>query len=474
MSYPHFLVMPYPILGHMNPLLQFSQVLANHGCKITFLITEFNQKRMKSEIDHLGAQIKFVTLPDGLDPEDDRSDQPKVILSLRNTMPTKLHRLIQDINNNNNALDGDNNKITCLVVSKNIGWALEVAHKLGIKGALLWPASATSLASFESIPRLIDEGIIDSETGLPTRKQEIQLLPNSPMMDTANLPWCSLGKNFFLHMVEDTQSLKLGEWWLCNTTCDLEPGALAMWPRFLSIGPLMQSDTNKSSFWREDTTCLHWLDQHPPQSVVYVSFGSLAIVEPNQFNELAIGLDLLNKPFLWVVRPSNENNKVNNTYPNEFHGSKGKIIGWAPQKKILNHPAIACFITHCGWNSIIEGVGLGLDQDENGLIMKGEIRKKVEQLLGNEDIKARSVKLKELTVNNFDEGGQSSQNIEKGVDVTNDLWMNIKDYIPLLAPWDRIPETLTTSCLPHHNPPIKLFVDCRRHHPSCTAILRHA
>lgn len=165
MSYPHFLVVPYPILGHMNPLLQFSQVLANHGCKITFLITEFNQKRMKSEIDHLGAQIKLVTLPHGLDPEDDRSDQPKVILSLRNTMPTKLHRLIQDINNNNNALDGDNNKITCLVVSKNIGWALEVAHKLGIKGALLWPASATSLASFESIPRLIDEGIIDSETG---------------------------------------------------------------------------------------------------------------------------------------------------------------------------------------------------------------------------------------------------------------------------------------------------------------------
>ncbi|KAG5026422.1 hypothetical protein JHK86_022336 [Glycine max] len=120
---------------------------------------------MKSEIDHLGAQIKLVTLPHGLDPEDDRSDQPKVILSLKSTMPTKLHELILDINNNN-ALDADNNnKITCLVVSKNIGWALEVAHKLGIKGALLWPASATSLASFESI-RLIDEGIIDSQTGV--------------------------------------------------------------------------------------------------------------------------------------------------------------------------------------------------------------------------------------------------------------------------------------------------------------------
>ncbi|KAK7340619.1 hypothetical protein VNO77_21327 [Canavalia gladiata] len=159
MSYPHFLIMPYPILGHINPLLQFSQILAQHGCKITFLITEFNQERLNNAIDHLGSHIKFVSLPDGLAPEDDRSDQPKVILSLRRTMPTKLHKLIQDIN----ALNGD--KITCMIVSKNIGWALDVGHKLGIKGALLWPASATSLLSFQSIPRLINDGIIDPETG---------------------------------------------------------------------------------------------------------------------------------------------------------------------------------------------------------------------------------------------------------------------------------------------------------------------
>lgn len=443
MSHPHFLVIPYPILGHINPLLQFSQVLTKHGCKITFLITEFNQKRMKNAIDHLRTQINFVELSDGLDPEDDRSDQPKVILSLRNTMPSKLHNLIQNIN----VLDGDDSKITCLVVSKNMGWALEVGHKLGIKGALLWPASATSLASFDSIPTLIHERIIDSETGLPTRKQEIQLLPNSPMMDTANLPCCSLGKNFFLHMVEDTQSLKLGEWWLCNTTSELEPGAFAKWARFLPIGPLMQSDRSKSSFWREDTSCLDWLDQHPPQSVVYVSFGSLATVEANQFKELALGLDLLNKPFLWVVRPSNDNDRHNHAYPDGFIGSKGKVIGWAPQKKILNHPAIACFITHCGWNSIIEGVcggipflcwpffsdqfinksyicdvwkvGVGLEKDENGVISKGEIRKKVEQILGNEDIKARSLKLKELTLNNSAEAGQSSKNLQKFINWAN-------------------------------------------------------
>jgi hypothetical protein len=61
----------------------------------------------------------------------------------------------------------------------------------------------------------------------------------------------------------------------------------------------------------------------------------------NQFNELALGLDLQDKTFLWVVRPSNDN-KVNYVYSNE--------------RKILNYPSIACFISHCGWNSTKEGV----------------------------------------------------------------------------------------------------------------------
>ena len=116
-------------------------------------------------------------------------------------------------------------------------------------------------------------------------------------------------------------------------------------------------------------------------------------------------------------------------------------MGWAPQKKILNHPALACFISHCGWNSTVEGVcggipflcwpfakdqlvnksyvcdvwkiGLGLDKDENGIISKGEIRKKVDQLLLDEDIKERSLKMKELTMNNIGKFGQSSKNLEK-------------------------------------------------------------
>ncbi|KAK7295444.1 hypothetical protein RJT34_18353 [Clitoria ternatea] len=435
MGIPHFLVIPYPVLGHVNPLVHLSQILAKHGCKISFLNTEFSHKRLNSAgLDYLkGSGIKFVTLPDGLDPEDDRSDQKKVVFSIKNNMPSMLPKLIKDVN----ALDVENN-ITCVVVTMSMAWALKVGNKLGLKGALLWPASATSLALCDCIPRLIHEGIIDSH-GVPSKKQEIQLSQNMPLVDTQNFPWHGHDKLHFDHIVQEMQTIKLGEFWLCNTTYDLEPAAFSLSPRLLPIGPLMPNESSKISFWQEDLACLEWLDQQLPQSVVYVSFGSLAVMDPNQFKELALGLDFLNKPFLWVVRPCNDK-MVKHAYPNEFHGRNGKIVEWAPQKKILSHPAIACFISHCGWNSTIEGVysgvpflcwpfakdqlvnksyicdvweiGLGLVKDENGLISKEEIRMKVKQLLEDKGIKARSLKLKELTMKNIAKDGQSSKNLE--------------------------------------------------------------
>lgn len=284
---------------------------------------------------------------------------------------------------------------------------------------------------------------LNFHSGQSASKKTFRLSPNMPMMDTEALLWSNVEhsvnlKKLIDYLIHCLETINLPEWWLCNTTYELEPGVLSFLPKLQPIGPLLTSHENKISrsigqFWEEDLSCINWLDQQQQQSVVYVAFGSSTLFEQNQFKELALGLDLTNRPFLWVVREDS-----NCTNPNELIGSKGKIVKWAPQQKVLNHPAIACFISHCGWNSTLEGlsngvpflcwpyfcdqfydkaficdelkVGLGFEKDENGLVSSGEIKMKVDQLLSDENIRSRSLELKEKLIKNIAQGGRSSEN----------------------------------------------------------------
>ena len=170
-----------------------------------------------------------------------------------------------------------------------------------------------------------------------------------PLMNTEGLYWSNVAdpinlEKIFHYLVHCSETLNLTEWWLCNTTYELEPGPLSFVPKLLPVGPLLRSYDNTSStatsFWEEDLSCMSWLDQQPHCSVVYVAFGSFTLFEQNQFTELALGLELTNRPFLWVVRQDPIcNSKV--SYPSEFKGIQGKIVGWAPQQRVLSHPAIA-------------------------------------------------------------------------------------------------------------------------------------
>ncbi|KAJ0098805.1 hypothetical protein Patl1_21697 [Pistacia atlantica] len=104
---------------------------------------------------------------------------------------------------------------------------------------------------------------------------------------------------------------------ICNSIHDFEPVAFTLVPNILPIGPLLVSNRQGNStgyFWQEDSTCLKWLEQQQPNSVIYVAFGSFTIIEKIQFQELALGLELTNRPFLWIVRPDITNG-ANEAFP---------------------------------------------------------------------------------------------------------------------------------------------------------------
>ncbi|KAH7544358.1 hypothetical protein JRO89_XS15G0154300 [Xanthoceras sorbifolium] len=444
MGNPHVLVLPLPAQGHVIPAMELAQCLAKHGIKITVANPDFIHnlvvKALETKAD-TGNSIRLVSFPvDGFE---------DIFMS----MPRKVKEFIEQVNTSSSD-SHDDDKITCVVADDVLAWAMEIAAELGIKRVSFCSFAATLLASVSSIPKLIEDGIIGHD-GTPTKEQMVQLSPSMPAMNTSDLLWVRRGiweyeNVFFEYALRKNKSMNLADWVLCNSAYCLEPAAFGLNPKILPIGPILasnRSENSTGSFWPEDMTCLKWLDQQATKSVIYVAFGSITLFDQTQFNEFAMALELSNRPFLWVLRPDIAD-KLDNACIKGFQarvGARGRIISWAPQQKVLEHPSIACFLSHCGWNSTVESlsngvpllcwpfvgdqfhnenyicnfwkVGLGFKRDdERGIITREEIKSRVEELLGNEMYKTNAVNLKKQVVSSIKEGGSSYNNFKSFVE----------------------------------------------------------
>ncbi|CAL2280011.1 unnamed protein product [Prunus armeniaca] len=187
---------------------------------------------------------------------------------------------------------------------------------------------------------------------------------------------------------------------------------------------------------------MKWLNAKPKGSVAYMSFGSMAELEEEQMEELGLGLRRSKRYFLWVVRTS-ESVKLPKGFAEET-SEKGLVVSWCPQLEVLAHEAVGCFVTHCGWNSTLEALSLGVpmvavpqwaDQstnakfimdvwkiglkaqaDEKGIVRGEEIAHCVREILDGErgeEIRKNASKWKALAKNAVDEGGSSDKNIDE-------------------------------------------------------------
>lgn len=89
--------------------------------------------------------------------------------------------------------------------------------------------------------------------------------------------------------------------------------------------------------------------------MIYVSFGSQAYLSDNQLNEFAYGLELSGKDYICVVKPNNWDP------PRDIKNGRGLFVkDWVDQKWVLAHKAIGGFLSHCGWNSVLESLSMGV------------------------------------------------------------------------------------------------------------------
>ncbi|KFK42212.1 hypothetical protein AALP_AA2G226100 [Arabis alpina] len=118
------------------------------------------------------------------------------------------------------------------------------------------------------------------------------------------------------------------------------------------------------NLWEEEEEeaiqCLDWLDSKTKNTVVYVNFGSLTMLTKEQLIEFAYGLAGSGKEFLWVMRSGTVDSILPADFRSETANRAMLINGWCSQEKILSHPSIGGFLTHCGWNSILESLFVGV------------------------------------------------------------------------------------------------------------------
>ena len=185
--------------------------------------------------------------------------------------------------------------------------------------------------------------------GWPEREETLQLAPGMPPLHTSLLSWNNAGapegQPIIYDLVCRNNKLNddLAEIVVCNSFQEAEAGAFKLFPNILPIGPLFaDSEFQKpvGNFLPEDMSCLKWLDARPDGSVVYVAFGSMAIFDPHQFQELAEGLELTGRPFLWVVRPDFTAGLIK-AWLDEFKqrvAGTGMILSWCPQQQVRPNP----------------------------------------------------------------------------------------------------------------------------------------
>lgn len=294
--------------------------------------------------------------------------------------------------------------ISCVIADGVLGFPCDVANDVGIPIFSVRTISAACLWVFFSLPQLIHSREIPFQ-GDDLDVQVKSVAGMERYLRRRDLPsFCRSGDigdpNMELYKTESKENSRASGL-ILNTFEELEGPILSemrnVCPNIYTIGPLHAHLKTKlaatatsppafsNSLWEEDASCITWLDSQPRKSVLYVSFGSLAMVSKDLLMEFWHGLVNSGQRFLWVIRPDSVAGKDwESQIPVELSQAtkqRGYIVGWAPQEEVLAHSAVAGFLTHSGWNSTLESVYEGvpmicwpffLDQQVNSRLVEGE------------------------------------------------------------------------------------------------------
>ncbi|XP_022940881.1 hydroquinone glucosyltransferase-like [Cucurbita moschata] len=437
-SQSHIVMVPSPGIGHLIPLLQFAKRLVSlHALSVTVAIPSDAPptKTQKALFTNLPSTIQplFLPLLSFYDLPKHTKIETIIALSVTRSLP-----FIRDLFK---SLIGKTHLVG-LIVDHFSTDAFDVAIEFNVPRYLFFPPSAMSLSFAFQLPSL--DQIVSGEF---RDHPELIPIPGCIPIHGEDLlePAQDREDDAYKLLLHNCKRYRLADAIFLNSFPELEPEAMkallkeeAGKPPVYPVGPLVRNDCSENGKRAE---CLKWLDEQPNGSVLFVSFGSGGTLSSAQIKELALGLEMSEQRFLWVVRkPNNEaanatffsdenENEASSFLPEGFMErtkNRGMVVSsWAPQVEVLRHESTGGFLSHCGWNSTLEGVVNGVPliawplyaeqrmnahmltedikialrpkkEEESGIVEKEEIAEVVKSLMEGEEGKRIRGKMKNL------------------------------------------------------------------------------
>ncbi|XVE58451.1 hypothetical protein DITRI_Ditri04bG0170400 [Diplodiscus trichospermus] len=460
---------PSPPIGHLIAMVELGKLLLTHQPSLSIhILIATPPYQAESTAPYVAAvsstvpSIIFYKLPKvSLPPSTDVTHHESLTFEvLRLNNPNVLQALLSI---------STEYKIISFIMDFFCTAAFKVASDLNIPPYYFYTSGAASLISFFYLP------ILHNNTAKSFKELNVLLdIPGVPPMPSADMPKPVLDRNDKVYEIflDCSSYLPKSAGIMINTFESLEPRAIKTigeglcvpdgpTPPVYCIGPLIADVVRRSGVTAGDgaSECLTWLEKQPSNSVVFLCFGSLGFFSKEQLNEIAVGLERSGQRFLWVVRnPPSENLSVaikeqiepdlNTLLPEGFlerTKERGHVVkSWAPQLAVLNHDSVGGFVTHCGWNSILESVCAGVPivawplyaeqrfnrvllveemkialpmvESETGFVSSTEVEKRVRELMESKQgsvVRERTIAMKHAAKAALSEGGSSSVALAK-------------------------------------------------------------
>ncbi|GMN27305.1 hypothetical protein TIFTF001_001584 [Ficus carica] len=393
-SSAQLIFIPSPGMGHLVAAVEMANLLLDRDdyLSVTMILIRLpSQLDVSAYVDNLSVsaptdmseRIEFIDLfkLDGYDSSAETN--PGFVKTLFiESQKAQVRNVVAEIVRSNSVRPGSP-RLAGFVIDMFCTTMIDVANEFGAPTYMFYASSAAFLGLMFFLQSRKDEHDMDATEFKNDPDAELAVPSFHLPVPASALPYLVVEKSCAPFLLQHTRRTREVKGIMVNSFQELESHAITslcdgVLPKVYPVGPVLNlnRDCISSRMLSSGThLILKWLDDQPNSSVVFLCFGSMGSLHEDQVKEIAYALEHCGLRFLWSLRRPPQKAK-NLTYespgvyenprevlPEGFidrTAERGRVIGWAPQVDILSHPAIGGFVSHCGWNSILESLWFGV------------------------------------------------------------------------------------------------------------------